>query len=158
MQALVTRLLANRRGDDKLAEGQGLLFPAAVITIDPPGTESVETATGEPADAATQRSSSSRTPRKIDTTGLPSEDRLHELPEDQRTCPKTGQALVPVGEKVSEELDFKRAQLIVIRHRQVIYGLPPERAEHRQAVQVLAEMPPRAIENCVFSWSVRSRS
>ena len=154
LQALATRLLADRRGGDKLAEGQGLLFPAAAITIDPPASESAVTPAAEQASATAQSSSqkrSSRTPGKIDTTGLPTEDRLHELPEDQRICSKTGQALVPIGEKVFEELDYKRAQLIVIRHRQVLYGLPPEQAEHRQAMPVLAEMPPRAIENCVAS-------
>jgi len=56
---------------------------------------------------------------------------------------------VPVGEKVSEELDFIRARLRVIVHRRVVYGLPPEEAKERQVTPVVADMPPRPLENCI---------
>jgi hypothetical protein len=70
-------------------------------------------------------------PCKIDTAGLPSEDRLHDVPEAQRVDPATGKPLVQIGEKVFEELDYQRAQLRVIRHRQPVYGLPPKPSSAR---------------------------
>ncbi len=154
LQALVKRLLATRSGKHRIAEGQGFLFPEAVVPV---ASESVadEPSGGDDCDDGAQQPRRPKVragkPTKIDTTGLPCEDRVHELPEDQRVCPETGQTLVPVGEKVFEELDYTRAQLVVIRHRQVIYGLSPEQAEHRQVVPVTAEMPPRPLENCAAS-------
>jgi transposase len=73
------------------------------------------------------------------------------VPEDQRVDSVTGKTLVQIGEKVFEELDYTRAQLVVIRHRQPIYGLPPEEAEHRKVAPVIADLPPRPLENCAAS-------
>lgn len=161
LQELVKRLLSSRRGGSSvIPEGQGVLFPDAVLPVgkttpaaeEPTSAEVV--AAGSSGEQAGSRSKQRR-PRagkgRIDTTGLPREDRIHELPEDQRVCPKTGLALVPIGEKVFEELDFIRARLHVIRHRQVVYGLPPEQADERQVTPVVAEMPPRPLENCMAS-------
>lgn len=157
LQAAVKQLLAQRGGRHRIPEGQGLLFPE----VDSSGTDE-PTADGgdEDGDASDDDDSQrpapgkdgrKRTPRKIDTSGLPCEERLHELPEDQRVCPVTGQQLVQIGEKVFDELDYTRAQLVVIRHRQAIYGLPPAEAERRQVTPVMAEMPPRPLENCAAS-------
>jgi transposase len=159
LEAHVKRLLMGRRGGHFVPEGQGLLFPNAV---EPGSEDAAETDEGEDdADDAEQPEQAQaaepaceprqKGPRRIDTAGLPCEERVHELPEEERICPETGQVLVPVGEKVFEELDYVRAQLTVIRHRQVIYGLPLEQAEERQAAPVVAPMPPRPLENCAAS-------
>ena len=158
----VKRLLGGRRGGHLVPEGQGLLFPNAIGAGDPDTDGSSETDEDEgdadsdekaeqDLDAKAASKPRRRTSRRIDTSGLPCEERVHELPEEERVCPETGQALVPVGEKVFEEIDFTRAQLRVIRHRQVVYGLPPEQAAVRQATAVTAPMPPRPLENCVAS-------
>jgi transposase len=76
---------------------------------------------------------------------------VHDIPEDQRLDPVTGQPLVQIGEKVFEELDYQRAQLTVIRHRQPIYGLPPAEAVERQVAPLMADLPPRPLENCAAS-------
>ena len=89
--------------------------------------------------------------KKIDTSALPREDRVHELPEGERICSETGQALVPIGEKIFEEIHFERAKLSIILHRQVVYGLAPDQAENRQAKPVTAPMPPRPLEDCAAS-------
>jgi transposase len=161
LQAAVKQLLARRGGGHRVPEGQGLLFPEAALGIESPATETAapdgetEADDGSSEDGGTTRSigkkGSSRKPRKIDTTGLPCQDRLHDVPEAQRIDPVTGNALVVIGEKVFEELDYTRAQLVVIRHRQPIYGLPPEQAEHREAAPVMAELPPRPLEKCAAS-------
>jgi len=155
----VKRLLAGRRGGHTVPAGQGLLFPnhlEQAAESDPPSDESSEENDGdddEGDDEPDRRRPKARTKRrrKIDTSGLPCEERIHELPEEERVCPDTGQDLVPVGEKIFEEIDYTRPQLIVIRHRQVVYGLPPEQAEERQATPITAPMPPRPLENCAAS-------
>jgi transposase len=156
----VKRLLAGRRGGHTVPEGQGLLFPnnlEQAAGSDPESDEMPEEGDeeddGEPDDQPERAGASPgpRRPRKIDTSGLPCEERIHELPEAERICPDSGQVLVPVGEKVFDEIDYTRAQLTVIRHRQVVYGLPPEQAEERQATEVTAPMPPRPLENCAAS-------
>ncbi len=157
LQDLVKRLLKGRRGGCLEQEGQGLLFGAASAT---PAEDAAESGDGDDEDSddepdppqppATDKEKK-RSRRKIDTTGLPREQRTHELPEEERVCPETGLTLVPVGEKVFEEIDYKRAQLTVIEHHQVIYGLSPEEAEERQATPVTAPMPPRPLEDCMAS-------
>jgi len=158
LQDTVNRLLSQRGRGLGIPENQGLLF-ADAAAVGGTATDAETTSSGDEGEDADEddspsrkrKSGGTRTPRKIDTTGLPCEERLHELPEEERICPDTGQILVPVGEKVFEELDYTRAQLSVIRHRQVVYGLPPEQAEDRQATPITAPMPPRPLENCAAS-------
>ena len=160
LEAYVKQLLAGRRGGHLIPEGQGVLFPNALDAAGERDRASDETAEDGDEEDDDERADEpkhdrskpgDRKPRKIDTAGLPCEERVHELPEEERVCPDTGQALVPVGEKIFEELDYTRAQLTVIRHRQVVYGLPPEQAEERQATPVVTPMPPRPLENCAAS-------
>ena len=157
LQAIVKQLLATRGGGHHIPEGQGLLFPD--LAIAPEGIEapSDESDSGDDSDAEddcprSQRGKGSkRTPRKVDTTGLPVECRVHDIPEDQRIDPATGKPLIVVGEKVFDEIDYIRAQLVVVRHRQLVYGLPPEEAEHRKVAPVVADLPTRPLENCAAS-------
>jgi len=158
LEEQVKRMLGGRRGGHLVPEGQGLLFPNAIMAGETSTDDAADEDEGDGDDedqqsppAKSDPKSRRRKSRKVDTSGLPCEDRIHELPEEERICPDTGQALVPVGEKVFEEIDYTRAQLRVIRHRQVIYGLPAEQAETRQATPVTAPMPPRPLENCVAS-------
>lgn len=163
VQELVRRLLAShRRGALHVPEGQGLLFPELARLVDVPNT--MERLADDDHDAGDDGSDAdddvrcpadanarARTPRRIDTTGLPREDRLHDLPEEQRVDPVTGEKLVRIGEKVLEELDYVRARLVVIRHRQPVYGLPAAQAEQRVTAPVMAELPPRPLEGCAAS-------
>lgn len=161
LQDAIRHLLAQRGGGHRVPAGQGLLFPEASSAVDAPKAEEAETddsdEAGDDSDEDDSprpqpgKDSKTRTPRRIDTTGLPRQDRVHDVPDAQRVDPVTGQALVQVGEKVFEELDYTRAQLTVICHRQPIYGLPPEQAEHREIAPVMADLPPRPLENCAAS-------
>ncbi|MCP5039934.1 MAG: IS66 family transposase [bacterium] len=154
----LNRLLASRSRGHLVAEGQGVLFP------DPPASDAADIepasdSTEQPDDdddddgdppADSQRTRKKR-PRKIDTSALPREDRMHELPEQGRICPDTGLPLVPVGEKIFDEIDYQRAKLTLIRHHQVVYGLAPEHTNERQANAITAPMPPRPLEGCAAS-------
>ena len=159
LQQAVKDLLARRGGGQRVPEGQGLLFPEG--TIEAPKTEALaadsneaDDGTGEEASTARpkdKKPGTPRTPRKMDTTGLPREDRLHDVPESQRIDPTTGKPLVQIGENVFEEVDYQRAKLFVSCHRRPIYGLPPEEAKQRDAAPVMADLPPRPLENCAAS-------
>jgi transposase len=161
LQDAVKQLLARRGGGYRIPEGQGILFPEASLAIESLKTETPAATDGTEADDGSGEDDSAarppgkkgtpRKPRKIDTTGLPCEDRVHDVPEGQRIDAATGKPLVQIGEKVFEELDYTRAQLVVIRHRQPIYGLPPEEAEHREVAPVMADLPPRPLEKCAAS-------
>ena len=106
----VQQLLAQRRGGHRIPEGQGLLFPEAQRDIeaatDAASDDDEDNDEDDDDDRPRRKSSGKRTPRKLDLTGLPVEDRLHEVPEEQRVDPVTGQPLVQIGEDVFEELDY----------------------------------------------------
>lgn len=154
LEAHVKRLLAGRGGGHRIPEGQGLLFSEGAFAADEPeateadeGPTDDEQAAGDPPRKEPRRQGR----RKIDTSGLPVREQIHELPEGERVCPDTGQPLVPVGEKVFEEIDYQRPRLTLVRHKRVVYGLAPEQAQERQATQVAAPMPPRPLESCAAS-------
>jgi len=167
----VERWLAGRGKGHLINEGQAVLFPDA-----PAGEESAEGEQGEgpddgenaehadeapdgetPADR-TQKQHRPKTPsRRIDTSGLPRVERRHELPESERFCPETGLPLVPVGEKVFEEIDYERARLVLVRHHRVVYGLSEQDAEERQAAERCAALPARALEGCAASATLLAR-
>jgi len=158
LEAYVKEVLRGRRRGDLIAEGQGVLFPDSPASPEQAADDASEIdGDGDESDDDDDRAREKRRKgkrsrsRKIDTSALPCEERVHELPEEERVCPNTGQTLVAVGEKLFEEIDFQRAKVTLIRHRQVVYGLSPEQAEERQATPVTAPLPPRPLENCVAS-------
>ena len=157
LKSHLERLLANHRAPRAVQEGQGELFPM------PDAPESEAESDDELCDEANKdderehkKTQRKRSSNKVDTSLLPREDRRHEIPEEQRICPETGQALVPIGEKTFDEIDYQRAKLILIRHTQVIYGLPPDQSEDRQANPITAPMPPRPLEGSAASATLLS--
>jgi transposase len=161
LQKAVAHLMAQRRGGLRVPKGQGLLFPENALReapADASSTDAGSAAGEEPGNdkgdddspAPKQRAKgTSRTPGKIDTTGLPRKREIHDLPEDQRIDPVTGKALVPIGERVTEELDYQRGRLEVKERVQILYGLPAEEAEHREMAPKAAPLPPKPFENCI---------
>ncbi|MFO1055326.1 MAG: IS66 family transposase [Planctomycetota bacterium] len=167
LQKAVVTLMAQRRGGGlHVPKGQGLLFGDGM-----PKDSAAEVPSAEPGPAASEDDSddadeddspprqsrakgSKRTPGKIDTTGLPRTREEHDLPEDQRIDPVSGKPLVPIGEKVSEELDYQRGQLRVKEHVQILYGLPPEETAHREMAPKAASLPPKPFDNCIASASL----
>jgi transposase len=165
LQDAVKRLMAQRGGGTAVPGGQGLLFPGmSSMLATPPEPAPAEDAepddgSGEVGKATTSVASKKGTPRKpckIDTTGLPSEDRVHDVPEADRIDPATGKPFPQIGEKVFEELDYRRAQLHVIRHRRPIYGSPPAEQKQREVTPVMADLPPRPLEGCAASANLLS--
>lgn len=61
--------------------------------------------------------------KKLSTT-LPRIEVVHDLPEEQKVCAQDGTALTRIGEEISEQLDFKPAQVRVIRNIRPKYACP----------------------------------
>lgn len=62
--------------------------------------------------------------RKKLSAALPRIEVVHDLPEDQKRCAADGMALKRIGEEISEQLDFKPAQVRVIRNIRPKYACP----------------------------------
>jgi transposase len=149
------RLMRQRYGPkgDRFAEGQLELFTELfgeeereepdAGALEAPDVELPE----DPAPKSARRQK--RQAREIDYQSLPREHRLHELPDDQRICPLTGKQLVPVGAKTFEELEYRPAELIVVEHERVEYGLSEEDRAERMAPNRVAPMPIRPIDQAL---------
>jgi len=161
LQRVIATLMGQGRVGVSVPKGQGLLFAAGEQAAAAPEASVGEVAATSTGDASgkevlapveTPRATGTkRTPRKIDMTGLPRKQQVHELPEAQRIDKVTGKAMVPIGKKVTEELNYQRGRIEVIEHVQVVYGLPPEEAKDRKVEPKAAPLPQKPFENCIAS-------
>lgn len=62
--------------------------------------------------------------RKKISAALPRVDVIHDLPEDQKRCAADGTFLTRIGEEISEQLEYKPAQVRVIRNVRPKYACP----------------------------------
>ena len=155
LQREIKRLLRGRGGAHLIEEGQGTLFgddppaPPEENAVPPHLNEAPDGET--PDDSIKGRNKPKRPARKVDASALPRKTVVHELPQEQRVCPVTDVALIPIGEKVFEEIDYTAAMLSVIEHRQVVYGPAPEIAAERKIDALVTPLPPRPLEGCSAS-------
>lgn len=147
LEARLKELLARRRSlSGLLAPGQLALFaPEPPLPPAPCANEAPDGETGE--DKIRPRHVRKHAPREIAYAALPREHVQHELPEAERICPVTQKPLVVIGEKTSEELEYRPSKLVVLVHHRPIYGLAESDREERTSAPVVTPMPPRPIEN-----------
>ncbi len=69
---------------------------------------------------ATKPARGKRSPLSADLKRV---DVVHEVPEDERTCP-CGTPMVEIGQEISEQLDIVPMQIRVLRHIRKRYGCP----------------------------------
>lgn len=79
--------------------------------------------------------------RKALPDHLPRERIEYHPAEDRRICPDCQEAMSPIGEEVTEELDYVPASLVVRQHVRFKYA-----CKHCQQHVVIAEPPARAID------------
>jgi len=99
--------------------GQGHLFDIPEIIAEPEPA-----APTAPDDAAPQRSTAARTPRRTRLDHLPHIRIPHDVPEDEKTCSCCGGPKTLIGEDESRELDFIPARLEVKVHVLPKYACP----------------------------------
>jgi transposase len=73
--------------------------------------------------------------------GLPRQRVVHELPFAERLCPHCQTERQPIGQEVSEQLDFRPASLFVVEHVRLTYACPC-----CQAAVATAAKPPQPID------------
>ncbi len=147
LEARLRELLAKHRAlADRASKGQlSLGFEEAPLPTPPCVNEAPDGETAD--DPIRPRHQRRNAPRKLAYAALPREHVHHELPLSERVCPVTSKELVVVGEKLSEELDYSPSRLIVIVHRQQVYGLRVEDQAERKADPIVAPAPARPIED-----------
>ena len=155
LKATIEKMLGKKSGGLTVPVAQQLLFAEPTKAAEP-AADTAESDDGSAVVAdvsvpVAAKKGTPRTPRKVDTTGLPRNDKLHDVPPEKRIDPTTGKPLVLVGETVFEEIEYQRAQMSVTRHIRPMYGLPPEEAKQRVVAPVMADMPPRPLEKCAAS-------
>jgi transposase len=86
--------------------------------------------------------------RKPLPAGLPREDVVHDIPEEQKVC-SCGQKLVRIGQETSEQVEIIPAQIKVIRHIRPKYACQKcEGIDSPQAVKI-APVPPQIIPKSI---------
>jgi transposase len=145
LEARLKELLAKRRAlADLVAPGQLALFAEPAPLATPPcANEAPDGETG--ADRIRPRHQKKGAPREIAYAALAREHVQHELPAEERISPVTGQTLVVIGERTSEELEYRPSKLVVLVHHRPIYGLAE--SSERKVEPIVTPLAPRPIEN-----------
>ena len=162
LKAHLKRLLGGRGQMLALAPGQELLFgepgdsgdalTSAIRDLGQDDDEDIAELTGDDAlvpdaeEAKPAKRSKQRNRRKLAEADLQREIRRSELPPDERRCPVTGLEMVETGVKVATELSYRKAELFVVEHHQVIYGPAPEIAQERTVEPIMSPAPEAAVE------------
>jgi transposase len=136
LDLLLRRLYGPR--SERVDPGQLLLF-ADQAEGDPGVEPAPESPAEPPAQSATGRARGhGRKPLPAD---LPRERRVHDIPPELRVCPECGHDCSPVGEVVSEQLDYRPASLFVVENVRVKVA-----CRHCQGHVAVASKPPQPIE------------
>ncbi len=132
--------LARRFGasSEKVSPDQTSLFNEAESLVEDEVEEHSETTV-----KAYQRT---RKPRVSIPDAYPREECVHDLPEEEKTCPHDGSTLKQIGSDDHEQLDIIPAQIKVIRHRRLKYACPC-----CDLHIVTAKKPKQAIEKSIAS-------
>jgi transposase len=91
--------------------GQGTLFDEAEVLA----TEDEAAPKASEDEAKKKERKRGKPVRKSLPKDLPSIDTLIDIPENEKFCPKSGDALVKIGEEITEQLDLTPAKLFVQR-------------------------------------------
>jgi len=108
-------------------------------------TEKQDIAQVPPETAPDVEGSESKSPKKARgkrrplPVELPRVDVVHDVPEEQRTCP-CGTPMVEIGEDVSEQYDIVPMQIRILRHIRKRYGCPSS-----ARTPITAALPPQPL-------------
>ena len=89
--------------------------------------------------------------RELNLAGLPTEDIVYDLPEDQQVCPQCDGALHEMGADVRNEVKIVPATLIVVRHIRTKYTCRHCQEQEIKTPVLTAPMPTTAFPNSLAS-------
>jgi len=144
LQALLRRYYG--RSSEKMDPNQRLLFEDLIDKAIP---EMPDEAASDVDDASSETSPKRKGHgRRRLPTNLEREKVIHDLPEDEKSCPCCGKLRHIIGKETHEQLDYVPAQVKVIEHIRLKYGCP--QCEQNAALDgpqiVTAEKPLLPIE------------
>ena len=107
----------------------------------------LETLLNEPTDEQDAKTSKRNRKRKrrqrLIPDDAPREERVYELPEEERLCPHDGKPMPLIRWETSYQLDYVPAIIKAIVHKRAVYACPEK---HDEAKLVTAPKPPQPIE------------
>lgn len=110
---------------EKVSPDQLGLFNEAESIKDEESASDGDTESNEDTDTITVPSHTrKRRPRVSIPDSLPCEDIIHDLPDDEKVCPKDGTELKAIGYEDHKQLEIIPASVKAIRHRRVKYICP----------------------------------
>ena len=89
--------------------------------------------------------------REDDLSGLPVETVVHSLPEEERICPDCGGLMHVMGHECRRELKVIPAQVVVVEHKQEVYGCRDCEQNNDHVPIVKAPMPEPVIKGSLAS-------
>ena len=116
LQQLLRRLFG--RSAEKIDPKQMLLFEALLNQLAPP-TPAYQPI---PEPAPAPRPTTNGHGRRRLPSDLPRQKVIHDLPEEQKSCPCCGKMRHVIGQEISEQLDYVPAKLTVIEHVRLKYA------------------------------------
>ena len=150
LRSQLTRILGNTSRNEPLAPGQGILFgedgrPVAGELPSPPAQEPEKPKTPSRGNKGRTKSK----PSRLELHLLPKVDVYHTLSEAERVCPVTGLPRIKIGEKIVQELDYKKPELRLQVHHIDVYGLADDDAKERKSPTITAPGPVLPFDGCV---------
>jgi len=149
MDLLLRRLYG--RSSEKLDPRQGLLFEVCqdeTNSPEEPSARAVEDSSSNGSRSNRHRHGRGRIPETFER-----QDQIHDLSEAEKETLGGAENLVPIGEAISEQYEWKPSTLFVIRHVQKKYArreqlLESGEAPHEKNV-ITARKPPQGIPGCL---------
>lgn len=132
MQRMIEQIILARHRQfgvsSEQLSGQARLFDEAeALAQSSAETDDLAAIPHAPAPSNQDSHTTNQKPNRGKRSPLPAElarvDVVHDVPEDQRSCP-CGAPMVEIGEDVSEQLDIVPMQIRVLRHIRKRYGCP----------------------------------
>lgn len=139
-QQQIVELLRALRGKqrERLDPDQLLLFEIGDLeTLQEEDTEQAAKPSSRPRPRQRKRR------RQLIPDDAPREERIYELPEEQRLCPHDGRPMPFIRWEESKQLEYEPAIIKVIVHKRAVYACPEK---HDEAKLATAPKPPQPIE------------
>jgi len=143
LDQLLRRLYGPRA--ERVDPGQLLLFASMLLSPESAVPAARESA---PSDEATNSQGTGHGRRRLPRE-LPRRRVVHDLPEAERVCPACGNVRTPIGQEVSEQLDYQPASVFVVEHVRITYACSHCHANAEPAQVETAPKPPPPLERAL---------
>lgn len=131
LQLQLEHLLKRRQRGEPIDDGQLALFASSVA-------EQAAEAPAEPIDVKAHKRRNGHGRKQRD---LPRKRVIHDVPEDELTCPCCNKKREKIGEDISEQLEYEPARLVILEHVRMKYA-----CRQCEGQVIVADKPHQPIE------------